>query len=58
MPSFAILDWSVVRFMPNRAAAPDAPPEDPVGLVEGSSNVFTPGLLKGPELPRLAGRIR
>jgi hypothetical protein len=26
MPSFFILDWSVVRFMPRRAAAPVGPP--------------------------------
>jgi hypothetical protein len=26
MPNFCILDWSVVRFTPKRAAAPEAPP--------------------------------
>jgi hypothetical protein len=26
MPSFLILDWSVVRFIPRRAAAPEGPP--------------------------------
>jgi hypothetical protein len=26
MPSFFILDWNVVRFMPRRAAAPEGPP--------------------------------
>ncbi|MDQ3566170.1 MAG: hypothetical protein M3436_19495 [Pseudomonadota bacterium] len=31
MPSFFILDWSVVRFMPRRAAAPEAP-NHPIGF--------------------------
>jgi hypothetical protein len=31
MPSFFILDWSVVRFMPGRAAAPAGPPITPFG---------------------------
>src|SRR5207248_6158918 len=30
MPSFFILDWSVVRFMPRRAAAPEGPPITPL----------------------------
>jgi hypothetical protein len=31
MPSFFILDWSVVRFMPRRAAAPEVP-NHPIGF--------------------------
>jgi hypothetical protein len=31
MPSFFILDWSLVRFMPRRAAAPEGP-QSPHGL--------------------------
>jgi len=30
MPSFFIMDWSVVRFMPRRAAAPAGPPITPL----------------------------
>jgi hypothetical protein len=47
MPSFFILDWSVVRFMPRRATAPVRPLDHAIGVPHGAQDMLTLGDFQG-----------
>ena len=55
MPSFAIFDCSVVRFMPSLAAAPDGTADEPVRLLQRPTNMVAFSVFESGELARHGG---